>query len=324
VIVPRPLLRAVPRALAAAFDTTRPVLAQLVVTRRCNLACGYCFEYDDHSLPVPLELLLERVDQLAGLGTIVLTLTGGEPLLHPELDRLVARAVERGSVCTLISNGYPLTQAWVERLNRARLTALQLSIDGLEPNATTQKSWSRLERPLRLLRQHARFAVNVNAVLGACPPDELRGLAQRVRDHGFYMTVGLMNDAAGQLVRALAGSGLESLAAELGLVSRKSPFHLPGEGWEAQLLREGAAPWRCRAGARFLYVDELGRVSYCSQRREPAVPLPSWDRPRRRAAFLAAKGCEPGCTQACVRRASAFDEWRRWRHPRIAAPEPVD
>src|SRR5436189_596812 len=78
-----------------------PLLVQLVVTRRCNLACGYCNEYDDVSPPVDATLLEQRIDHAAGLGTLVLTLTGGEPLLQPKLDALVARVASHGMVCTL-------------------------------------------------------------------------------------------------------------------------------------------------------------------------------------------------------------------------------
>ena len=61
-----------------------PILAHLIPTRRCNLACGYCNEYDDHSKPVPTAEMLRRVDLLAALGTTIITISGGEPLLHPE------------------------------------------------------------------------------------------------------------------------------------------------------------------------------------------------------------------------------------------------
>ena len=47
----------------AALDRDRPVLVQIVVTRRCNLACGYCYEYDKVSKPVPLPELKARVDR---------------------------------------------------------------------------------------------------------------------------------------------------------------------------------------------------------------------------------------------------------------------
>ena len=76
----------------------RPLLVQLVVTRRCNLACGYCHEYDSVSPPVDADLLARRIDHSADLGTLVITLTGGEPLLHPQLDALIARATSRGMV----------------------------------------------------------------------------------------------------------------------------------------------------------------------------------------------------------------------------------
>ena len=58
-------------------STDHPVLAHLVVTRRCNLACEYCSEYDHVSPPVPLESLIERVDRLAALGTSIVTISGG-------------------------------------------------------------------------------------------------------------------------------------------------------------------------------------------------------------------------------------------------------
>src|SRR4029077_14604351 len=49
----------------------RPLLVQLVVTRRCNLSCGYCTEYDEVSSPVDVTLLERRIDHVARLGTLV-------------------------------------------------------------------------------------------------------------------------------------------------------------------------------------------------------------------------------------------------------------
>src|SRR5262249_29620246 len=109
----------------------RPLLVQLVVTRRCNLSCGYCHEFDSASAPVDAVQLTRRIDHAAHLGTVVLTLTGGEPLLHPELDVFVARVASHGMTCTLISNGYALTPEWIRRLNDAGLSWLQMSVDNI-------------------------------------------------------------------------------------------------------------------------------------------------------------------------------------------------
>ena len=69
---------------------THPILAQIIPIRRCNLDCSYCNEYDKTSDPVPLDEMLRRIDRLADLGTGIVTLSGGEPLLHPDLDAIVA------------------------------------------------------------------------------------------------------------------------------------------------------------------------------------------------------------------------------------------
>src|SRR5579872_5728288 len=95
------------RALGSRYN---PLLAQVVVTRRCNLSCGYCNEYDSFSPPVPYETLLARVDHLASLNTASMTFTGGEPLLHPQIDKIVHAARGHGMIVTMITNGFRLTR----------------------------------------------------------------------------------------------------------------------------------------------------------------------------------------------------------------------
>jgi MoaA/NifB/PqqE/SkfB family radical SAM enzyme len=316
VFLPPHPFRALKRGALALLDVERPFLAQLVVTRRCNLTCGYCNEYDDFSKPVPTDVVKARLDHLAKLGTLVVTLTGGEPLLHPQLDELVAYAVSRGMVCTMISNGYAFTRRWIDRLNKAGLTLVQISIDNLEPNEVSEKSLSKIQKRLGNLKKHARFGININAVLGSCSPDATRTLVGEVERLGFFMTVGLLHDGQGQLDEGLAGAELPQLYREMRRRSKKSVFHHVGEGWEDAMIDKREVPFRCRAGGRYLYVDEHGIVSYCSQRRnEPGIPLLDYTSRDLREAFETPKGCEASCTIACVRRASALDEWRGQERP---------
>src|SRR5215472_8183938 len=72
-------------------STKHPLLAHIIPIRRCNLACTYCNEFDDHSDPVPLEEMYRRLDKLAEFGTSIITISGGEPLLHPQLDDVIRR-----------------------------------------------------------------------------------------------------------------------------------------------------------------------------------------------------------------------------------------
>src|SRR5579872_301648 len=96
-------LRMIARGLVS---TDHPILAHLIPIRRCDLSCAYCNEYDDHSKPVSIETLYERVDRLAALGTTIVTISGGEPLLHPDLDLLIAHIRRRGIIAGMITNGY--------------------------------------------------------------------------------------------------------------------------------------------------------------------------------------------------------------------------
>jgi len=69
--------------------TAHPLLVQIIPIRRCNIDCGYCNEYDKVSAPVPVAVLKPRIDKLAELGTSVVAFSGGEPMLHPDLDELI-------------------------------------------------------------------------------------------------------------------------------------------------------------------------------------------------------------------------------------------
>src|SRR6201984_181091 len=165
--------RMVARAIAS---TDHPLLAHIIPMRRCNLACTYCNEYDDFSNPVPVDEMLRRIDHLGRLGTSVITISGGEPLLHPDLDQVIARIRKTGAIAGMITNGYLLMPDRIERLNRAGLDHMQISIDNVMPDAVSKKSLKVLDAKLKMLAEHADFHVNINSVVGggiANPTDAL-------------------------------------------------------------------------------------------------------------------------------------------------------
>ena len=293
----------------AALSTKHPLLVTLVVTRRCNLACGYCNEYDHVSQPVPTEALLARVDRLAEMGTSIVTISGGEPFLHPDLELVVAHIRRRGMIATVITNGFPLTESWIARLNDAGLDYLQISIDNVKPDETSRKSLALLDRKLELLAETASFTVNVNIVVGAGVenPEEALVVAQRARELGFAPTIGVIHDGRGQLrplnerQRAVYQAIRRRSGVGFGIVDR----------FESNLAKGKPTKWRCRAGSRYFYVDENGAVHWCSQQRgRPAIPLARYSSEDMRREYLREKPCAPMCTIQCVHRASLLDEWR--------------
>jgi len=191
-------IRMIARGLAS---KDHPVLAHIIPMRRCNLACTYCNEFDDFSKPVAIEVMYQRLDRLAELGTTIVTISGGEPLLHPDLDLIVARIRRRGIVAGMITNGYLLTADRIKRLNRAGLDHLQISIDNVMPDEVSKKSLKVLDKKLQLLALHAEFHVNINSVVGGgihTPQDALT-IGNRALELGFTSTVGIIHDGDGQL-----------------------------------------------------------------------------------------------------------------------------
>lgn len=284
-----------------------PFLAHIVIIRRCNLSCGYCNEYDDRSPPVPYEVLDQRLQKLRELRAWMLCMTGGEPTLHPDLARLVRRATDLGfRRRQIITNGYRLSEKLVSALNDAGLTDLQISIDGVKRNDVTIKVLDPLRRRLKLLARAARFRVVVSAVIGSAPPEEALEVVRFAREQGLLPRIILLHDGEGRLRLSQAErDAFREIKRQLGRGGRES-----GD-YRQRLLDEGAAPFRCRSGARYLYVDEFGQVHWCSQTRPMfGKDLLSYTVEDLKTQFQAVKPCAAECTVGCARTASSYDEWR--------------
>jgi MoaA/NifB/PqqE/SkfB family radical SAM enzyme len=311
-------LRGVSMIAHAFASTDHPLLAHIIPIRRCNLACEYCNEYDDFSKPVPLEVMYQRVDKLAALGTSVITISGGEPLLHPDLDEIIRRIRKRGMIAGLITNGYLLVAERIERLNRAGLEWLQISIDNVTPDEVSKKSLKVLDRKLELLAEYADFHVNINSVVGGGVRNPQDGLTigKRALGLGFSSTIGIIHDGSGQLQPL--NQEERRIYHEMKSMEKSSFTRI--NGFQDNIALGRPNQWRCRAGARYLYICEDGLVHYCSQQRGyPAIPLEKYTIEDIRREYRSEKTCAPNCTVSCVHQVSVFDSWRAPQFPAPAA-----
>ncbi|MFL6446013.1 MAG: radical SAM protein [Candidatus Sulfotelmatobacter sp.] len=307
-------LRGAKMVLRALANTDHPLLAHIIPMRRCNLACTYCNEFDDFSKPVPVEDMYRRIDKLGALGTSVVTISGGEPLLHPELDDLIRRIRANDMVAGLITNGYLLVPERIERLNRAGLEWLQISIDNVNPDEVSKKSLKVLDKKLQLLAEHADFHVNINSVVGAGikHPQDALVIGKRAVELGFSSTIGIIHDGGGQL-QPLADEE-RRIYHEMKRLEKRSFTRV--NSFQDNIATGKPNDWRCRAGSRYLYICENGLVHYCSQQRGyPAIPLENYTREHLRREYLSEKSCAPHCTVSCVHQVSIFDSWRAPQHP---------
>ena len=285
-----------------------PWFSQLVVIRRCNLSCTYCNEFDQTSDPIPLRTLKERAERLKRLGSFSINLTGGEPSMHPDLPELIhyCRYQLKFLRTSIISNGFYLNEDYIEKLNQAGLQDMQISIDGVEPNETTVKVLKSLRKRLGYLKKHARFNVVVSGVVGSCPPEESYEVIRSAKEMGFKPRVLLIHDHDGQV--KLTEEELKIYHEIKKMIPKSFPEFTD---YRDKMIQEGEAPFKCRGGSRYLYVDEFGKVSWCSQTRHIfSKDLMEYTYQDLKREFFSYKSCQDKCTLGCVRAASSVDGWR--------------
>lgn len=309
-----------------------PIEAQLIVTRRCNLSCGYCSEYDGVSKPVDLALLKERIDALHRLKVINVAILGGEPLLHPQIAEIVAYA-NRSAQVSITTNGFLLTDEIVDALNDAGLANMQISIDTLHPDPSgfIQKSFKSIAPKLERVRQLARFDVHATVVLCEQSKGEFAAILRELSRFGILVSVNLVHDRLG----ACEIAGDDYLALWEQHFEEGSPFSYIEQEYGRRLLAGERPSWVCRAGSRFLYVDEHGNAQFCSsQMGRLGKPITAYTRADVREHAHTKKGCEAGCSVLCVYKNSQVDNapldlarsmWRSWRRGSLTgAPRNLD
>ncbi|HVS80779.1 MAG TPA: radical SAM protein [Pyrinomonadaceae bacterium] len=293
----------------ALLSTNHVVLAHIIPMRRCNLACGYCNEYDHTSTPVPLDVMKRRIDKLAELGTSIVTISGGEPMMHPDLDQIIRHIRSHGIIAGLISNGYYFTPDRIKRLNEAGLDSLQISIDNVNPDEVSRKSLRVLDKKLRYLAEYADFHININSVIGGGihQPEDALTVAKRAVELDFSTTVGVIHNEDGTL-KPLTESEKQIFHAVKKL-GNKDHARL---NWFQDSIAEGKPyEWRCRSGSRYLYICEDGLVHWCSQQRGyPGTPLEDYTMEDFAREYKTEKWCAPTCTIQCVHQVGILDNWR--------------
>jgi len=282
------------------FDS-RPVHAQLVVTYECNLTCAYCHEYEPGAPLVPFDVLARRIDRLGELGAFTFDLLGGEPLMHPDIVRLVARIkATRGGVnfATIITNAFKLTPELVDGFNDAGLDCMQVSIDGIDPEPGLPKSLRSVLPKLAILAERARFQVKIQTVLTEDSWRRYAEFREMLAPFDFEFGFSLLHDGTGKI--AIRGEHFAELLRRHELFPGMAFFRRHAA---EMLVGDFSRPWKCLGGFKYLYVNPEGRAQYCSQVAGRGVSVESLTLADLRAADEH-KPCEAGCALGCVRTVS--------------------
>jgi MoaA/NifB/PqqE/SkfB family radical SAM enzyme len=293
--------------LVGALARRRPLYAQLIVTRRCNLSCGYCFEWDDKSPPVPLEELKARIDALHRLGTFHICMMGGEPLMHPNIDEVIAHSAKKSQV-SVTTNGFLLSDELIDRINQSGLTWMQVSVDQVKPDKSLyiQKTLKTLRTKLERLKERANFRVLISMVLCEQTKDHLKELIEAAKELDLPLGISIANDSTGQI--SVKGQEYVDLCDYYWQ-------HFPAPqmvelDYGKQLMLGKTPEWTCRGGSRYIYVDEFGEVQACpaaDQKGKIGKKIVDYTLEDVFYHYSSKKGCETGCAVMCNYRASALD-----------------
>lgn len=211
------------------------------------------------------------------------------------------------------SKGFLLSLPLVRALNHAGLYGVQISVDNLQPNAVTQKSFKTLKPKLELLAAHARFRVRINTVLGSGNATEAVEVCRLAAAMGSDTQCSLLRDATGH-VMPLSDEARHAYQ-HIRQLQGRLPIYLHDD-FQLPLSQGRSVAWKCRSGARYFHVCQDGLVHLCQPRSgNPGIPLQAYTKEHIHQAFHMKKDCSAHCPHAYAHIGSRMDGWRSQNNP---------
>ncbi|MFB3894102.1 MAG: radical SAM protein [Phycisphaerae bacterium] len=257
-----------------------PMWCAWQVTYRCNFRCRFCHYWHDPLGQADEPTLAQYADgarKLANMGTMLVSLAGGEPLLRTDLPQIV-REIGRYHFPFVTTNGWLITRQSAEDLMKAGVWGVSVSIDYARPDKHDARrgmdgAWEQAWRAVDLLsaaRVHKFQRVNVIAVLMDDNIDDIEPLLEMAGRRGAYFMV----QPYGRLK-----TGTDRYAHNDGAVSprllrlhRRHRNFLSNPRYLARFdqFLHGGVP-SCRAGQAFFNIDSTGDIAICVERKGQPV-----------------------------------------------------
>ncbi len=283
-----------PRAIDA-----KPIWAQLNITWKCNLDCGYCSEYDNSKGHVETAEAIRRIDKCKDLGCVHTDLIGGEPLLHPDILVLLRHVVSRGMTTGMTTNAFLLNEERLKELIDSGIGRIQISVDAVTPTKATPKSLKTLAKKIEMVAK-TDIWFRVNTVICDETIDDVEEVARFCFDLGVGVNFSVAHDR-GRLVRGPNDARI--LEKVRWLLDRKhegravhTPYYLIRYYEEA--LQGRPMDWTCFGGQKAFYVSPEGQFHWCYH--TPGQGLFHDVTREQIARNDGKKGCETNCGVDCV------------------------
>jgi MoaA/NifB/PqqE/SkfB family radical SAM enzyme len=255
--------------------TGRFIHCNLQVTYRCNFRCRIC-DFWKPAYQTAEELSLEDIRvigrKLDRLGTLIVSLAGGEPLIRRDLCDVIAVLAGCNHFPILITNGWFVEEPLARDMFRAGLQEISVSVDYRDPDAHDAQrgrrgAWERAIRALELLnraRPHRRVRVHMISVLMDDNLEDVEELIKLSRDLGVTYMVNLYSSNRGTKRPRLPGTNvtdrLLALKAEYPeFISLTSYI----ERFDQAIVAGGIG--NCQTGRLLLNIDNRGDAARCTE-----------------------------------------------------------
>jgi MoaA/NifB/PqqE/SkfB family radical SAM enzyme len=253
----------------------RPVLVHFEVTLRCNARCGFC---DYWKTPADARLDEQRsfADAARFFNPMLVTFTGGEPLLQRDLEELVAAVHEavRLKYVTLITHGGMLTPERALSLRAAGIDQFSISLDYLDGRHDVARGipglTDRIFRTVDGMRARGIDNIRFNTVIKDDNLDQLLPIVRRAAALGCGVNFSVYTDAKNgnraHVVDAARHTELDGVVAQLLDVKRRRRGVITNSDAYLELVPRyvrGELADPCRSGERTIHVDPTGRVKWC-------------------------------------------------------------
>jgi MoaA/NifB/PqqE/SkfB family radical SAM enzyme len=251
-----------------------PFKAFVNVTRRCNLHCVHCYNDSGHasSPELPIDDLTRLIGEFERRGVFMITVSGGEPLVHKDFDRLLDALGESALHATVVTNGVGLTEERARSLEAVgAIKGVTVSFDGGNPGSHDRVrgggSFDRAMNGLLHLRRHFTRSLSARVTLMRTNVASMPELVERLAAAGITrLKMNRFNPyGRGEAHPELKQSADEYIATarELGELARHAGIRaeVPSEKY---LIDAAGVLGLCRAGSESCEVDADGNVYPCS------------------------------------------------------------
>ncbi len=264
---------------AHSFLRRRMVHVNLQLLYDCNFRCRICNFWGDRYRDMPrLTAAQVRVaaGKLAGLGPMIVSIGGGEPLLHEELPE-ITRILAREHFPVMICNGWFVTADRARALFAAGLYEASVSVDYADPRKHDAQrgmagAFDKAVEALRILhenRVHPAQRVHMISVIMDDNIDDVEPLVRLARRIGVTYLVTFYSDGRGCRGRQVSS---KAIARRLRDIKARYPDFVALPGFIerfGEMDDGGVRP--CRAGRNLLNVDCQGNVTRCIDRLDDPV-----------------------------------------------------